>query len=112
MLVKYDDSPAKLVQTLFPKYEWLPWKFNKVPNSFWENKENKKTFVEWVSKELNIKNQEDWYNIDPKVRRGRFSLFSYKKRILLIVAEVRYCLFIVTEVVLSYINFFPKCSQN
>ncbi len=68
MLVSYhDDSPAKLLKTVFPEYKWLPWRFSKVSKGFWDKIENRKSFVEWVEKELNIKKQEDWYNVDIKV---------------------------------------------
>ena len=57
----------KLITTLFPEYNWLPWKFNSVPNGYWNDKENQLKFMEWLFHELNFKLMTDWYNINAKV---------------------------------------------
>ena len=63
----YDDSPQKfvfgVVQSIYPEYVWLPWKFNMVPNNFWKEHSNHKLYTDWLGKELNYKRYEDWYDI-------------------------------------------------
>ena len=54
----------------FPEYEWLPWKFNTVPKGFWDDRANIDKYMSWLSKELNIKTIEDWYNVTQKVRES------------------------------------------
>lgn len=38
LLECFGNSPALMLTTLKPNHPWLPWKFNRVPNGFWENK--------------------------------------------------------------------------
>jgi hypothetical protein len=63
----YDDSPQKfvlgVVQTIYPDYVWLPWKFDFVPNNFWKEHSNQKLYADWLGKELGYVKYEDWYDI-------------------------------------------------
>ena len=52
---------------MFPNYEWLPWKFNKVSPNFWDVPQNQRKFLDWFAKELNIKEMSDWYNVSVQV---------------------------------------------
>ena len=54
MLGKYNGSFAKLLETVYPDYEWLPWKFEMAPRHFWENTANQKKYLDWLAKELNV----------------------------------------------------------
>jgi hypothetical protein len=71
---KYNGSPALLLSTVYPEYEWLVWKFSKCSNKFWEDDKNKRQFLDWVGKQLGIKEFSDWYKVSTKVRFV-FSLF-------------------------------------
>ena len=57
----------KLLYSVYPEYEWLPWKFNVRPRNFWEDTKTKKKFVEWAGKELKINELSDWYKITNQV---------------------------------------------
>jgi hypothetical protein len=63
----YNNSHANLLATVYPDYEWLPWKFNVTPKFFWKNRENCLKFLEWCKPILNIKYNEDWQRITPPV---------------------------------------------
>jgi hypothetical protein len=52
---------------MYPDYKWLPWKFDVCPRNFWEDMKNQKWFVDWASKQLNIQEFSDWYNVTFKV---------------------------------------------
>jgi hypothetical protein len=67
ILGNYKNSPLLLISTVYPEYDWLPWKFNVTPHGFWSDKKNQRNFMDWAAKELNYKNKEDWYNISVKV---------------------------------------------
>ena len=67
MLTKYGDT-LTLLLSIYPNYDWLPWKFNSLPKGYWNNKENQLKFTNWISKQLNIKSIEDWYNITASVK--------------------------------------------
>jgi len=58
-----DGSPPKVVMKTFPDHDWLPWKFNKTPFGYWDDKENHRKFMNWLGGELGFENPEDWYQI-------------------------------------------------
>lgn len=61
--VQAGNSPIQLVKILFPENEWLEWKFNKTPNSFWKDRKNQLKYVKWLGEKLGYIHREDWYNI-------------------------------------------------
>ena len=63
----YDGSTYKIISSLIPEPNWLPWKFHAVPRGYWDILENQRKFVEWLGKELNIKTQEEWYKVSSQV---------------------------------------------
>jgi hypothetical protein len=63
---KYNGSPSLLISTAFPEHEWLPWKFDQVPKRFWDDSKNQRKFLDWVAKELNVKDHNDWYKVTHK----------------------------------------------
>jgi len=61
-LVKhYDESPIKFVMSIFPKKNWLVWKFIQVYRGFW--KDGKKKYAIWLGKKLGYTKPEDWYQV-------------------------------------------------
>ena len=67
ILHMYEGSTIRLLSAVYPDYKWLPWKFENCPRNYWNDINNQKNYLEWVAKELNYKNMEDWYNISNKV---------------------------------------------
>jgi hypothetical protein len=65
----YKNSPSLLINTIYPEYHLLPWKFTVNPNNFWNNIENQRKFFDWAALQLGIKNYTDWYKILVKVSR-------------------------------------------
>jgi hypothetical protein len=64
---KYSSSLSNLLSSVFPEYDWLPWKLDKCPNNFWSVIKNQKKFIEWVAKEKNVVEMSDWYKIKIEV---------------------------------------------
>ena len=56
-----------MLEAVYPEYEWLPWRFQRVSKNFWNENENKKKFMDWAGKQLNIKDMSDWYKVTSKV---------------------------------------------
>ena len=78
-----NHSPIhKLVTDAYPEYEWLPWRFNKCPFSYWNDLKNQRKFMDWAGKQLGIKDMNDWYNVNYKVKIKSF-LLCLKSRIYL-----------------------------
>ena len=67
LLLLYGSSIYNLLSQILPQYNWLPWKFNSVPNGYWDDLNNQKKFLDYLTKELNIKKDEDWYQISSEV---------------------------------------------
>jgi hypothetical protein len=61
------ENLAQLLHQIYPEYEWLPWRFEKVPNGYWDDINNQKKYLTWVEKELNINKLSDWYKVSAKV---------------------------------------------
>jgi hypothetical protein len=64
---KYAGSLPDLLSSVYPEHEWLPWKFPRLPDNFWEDAKNERKFMDWAAKQLNIKEMGDWYNVTFKV---------------------------------------------
>ena len=63
------SSLTTALQSAYPTHEWILWKFDQVPQGFWDIHENQKSFIEWAGKQLQIQCLEDWYAIsETKVR--------------------------------------------
>jgi hypothetical protein len=63
MVLKYNSSPIQFLRDVFSQYEWLEWKLTNTTNGYWKIIENHTKFANWLGKELNFNNMEDWYNI-------------------------------------------------
>jgi hypothetical protein len=59
----YYNSTPKLINAIFPDYEWVPWKFQSVSKGFWKDIANHTRFVVWLGKELGHNTMDDWYKI-------------------------------------------------
>ena len=62
---QYNSSPFQLLSSVYPDYNWLPWKFAKAPNNIIGN--NKRMFMDWVGKEVGVKEMSDWERISTNV---------------------------------------------
>ena len=61
-------STIEVLETIYPKEKFLPWKFVKkggrVIKGTWEKKENRIKYIKWLKKELAYKNLSDFYKIN------------------------------------------------
>jgi hypothetical protein len=48
---------------VYPDYNWLPWKFSKCPNKFWDDVKNQRKFMDWAAEQLNVNKMTDWQNV-------------------------------------------------
>lgn len=62
MIGYYQNSPAKLFESVFPEVDWKAWK-RRVPSHYWKNDNNIRSFLESLSTELNVNTPQDWYNV-------------------------------------------------
>ncbi len=67
VLSQFNGSPYLLISSVYPEYEWLPWKFNQIPKGFWNDMKNQRNFMDWAGKQLNYIIREDWYKTTAEV---------------------------------------------
>lgn len=60
---QYNGSLAKALANVYPQYDWKPWKFSMVSQGFWKNRSIHRKYFDWISEELMIETQEDWYGV-------------------------------------------------
>ena len=66
ILYHFNNSTMNLISSIFPEHNWLPWKF-RLSSDYWKDLKNQRNFLEFLSKKLNIKDQNDWYKVTAKV---------------------------------------------
>lgn len=79
LLSYFHSSPFEILQTLYPNYDWLPWKFTHISNDYWKSTSNQKCYLEWLGKQLNFKSMEDWYSlsVDQIAKHGGKSILHH-----------------------------------
>ena len=65
--MKYNDSPYLMLKTLYPDYDWLPWKFTRAPTNFWDDIKMQRKYMDWLFTQLHLKDMNDWYKLSSKV---------------------------------------------
>lgn len=79
----YKDSPYLFVTSLIKDHQWLPWKFVNVSQAYWKPKENRRKFVDWLTRDvLGFKTFEEWYSLSGDTFRehgGGGLIFRYYK---------------------------------
>ncbi len=48
----YGNSLILALQSVYPEYQWQPWKFNKVPSGWWEDESNAIQYIEWLTDQI------------------------------------------------------------
>ena len=69
---KYNGSPYLLLKSIYPEYDWLPWKFTSTPQNYWNNIENQQKYTKWLKDTLEYKSMEDWYNISYEIIKRNY----------------------------------------
>ena len=60
----YNNSLPLLLNDAYPEKtnKWVPW-FSFNVKQYFDSSDNRLQFIKWASKELNIKEMEDWYRV-------------------------------------------------
>lgn len=53
----------------FPKSIWLPWMFEKTPDGFWAELENREQYYRWLGKQLGFKTASQWQRLSSEMLR-------------------------------------------
>jgi hypothetical protein len=69
LLFKYNDSPSKLITSVFHDYPWDESRFtrrNIIFAGHWDSADNRIAFLDRLGKSLGFNHMEDWYGITKK----------------------------------------------
>ena len=69
IIANYNYSLTNILKSVYPEHGWLPWKFPLSKITYWSNSENRKLFLDYAAKELNVKELQDWNKIKPEVNK-------------------------------------------
>nr|AIJ02278.1 hypothetical protein [uncultured soil microorganism] len=63
-LVKhFHYSLPAVLQDYWPTYAWQEWRFTSVPDGFWDNRVNRRRYLDWLGPHLGFRRVEDWYQL-------------------------------------------------
>eukprot|EP01120_Amphizonella_sp_Union-15-10_P000282 TRINITY_DN10305_c0_g1_i2.p1 TRINITY_DN10305_c0_g1~~TRINITY_DN10305_c0_g1_i2.p1 ORF type:complete len:363 (+),score=45.01 TRINITY_DN10305_c0_g1_i2:81-1169(+) len=61
LLKHHNSSPLNALKSIFPEYDWIPWKLKSSPLNYWSNKVNRRKLFDWIGSELGFRSYDDWY---------------------------------------------------
>jgi len=67
LCARFDHSPVKAVCSIYPEYEFLPWKFKRCTKAFWHDDDNVRAYLEWLGEELGYSKPKHWYKLSSKL---------------------------------------------
>src|SRR5438270_451014 len=59
----YNNSLASALQSIYPEHLWFPWKIGRVSVGYWDDINHQKLFMEWLRKELHVRELDQWYRV-------------------------------------------------
>ncbi|TWU09137.1 hypothetical protein CA54_43770 [Symmachiella macrocystis] len=63
LALKYNASPLAALQEFLPHVHWKEWLFKSAPQGFWKSPGNRRRYMRWLARELDIRQTEDWYRV-------------------------------------------------
>ncbi len=85
----YSNCYQRAVMDIYSEFNWCAWLFESVPDGFWKNVENRKSYMKWLSKLLCFTKMEDWYDLTHELltnNRG-YGVFHYLGSVLAVVRD-------------------------
>jgi hypothetical protein len=64
--IKFRSSPFAIVRDYLPHYPWLEWRFPQVPQGFWDQRANRRRYLDWLGQQLGFQQSEDWYQLSTR----------------------------------------------
>ena len=71
LLDRFGGSPLAVLKNYQPDYEWLEWRFRKVPGRFWQHRANRRRYLKWLGQQLGFRQREDWYQLSKRQLKDR-----------------------------------------
>mgnify|MGYP003373223661 CR=1 FL=1 len=68
----FNNDFRNIIAKMIPHFNYEPWRFGRVPRSYWASKVNRRIYLEWLGRRLGFREASDWY----KVKSRDFSKFN------------------------------------
>jgi hypothetical protein len=62
-LLHYDSTVSAAIMSYLPDYDWKEWMFEKTPKGFWEQRKNRRRYLEWLGEKLGYQSWDDWHAV-------------------------------------------------
>jgi hypothetical protein len=63
LLRLYHGSLPSALQSSYPEYTFNAWQFQYIEYDFWDQQQNVQKFLSWLSEQMNIRSQVEWYRV-------------------------------------------------
>ena len=85
----YNNCYQRAVMDIYSEFCWCAWLFESVPDGFWKNVENRKSYMKWLGKLLGYTKMADWYNLTHKrlTNNRGYGVFQYLGSVLAVVRD-------------------------
>jgi hypothetical protein len=67
MLQYYGGSLSALLMCTYEDVQWTPWKFESVPQHYWDDPDHQLQFFDWLAEQLQFKDINEWYTITTNI---------------------------------------------
>jgi len=71
IVARHGNSLVRCLMAIYPDHPWQPWRFEVVPRNLWDDLDTQKRYFAYLTKELNIKDMEDWYDVKEETIRAK-----------------------------------------
>ncbi len=59
----YNNSISRALESVYPDYNWQRWRFRKVAQEYWNDRNHHRAFFEWLAGELYVDTFDGWYRV-------------------------------------------------
>ena len=63
LLNHHKGSLYSILLTVYPEFDWLPWKFHQLPKFSWKNPELLEKALRFVADKLHLQTVEEWHRV-------------------------------------------------
>ena len=76
LVSQFASSLPRALVSIYPEYQWLMWRFEKVPNGYWNETRNVSSYLQWFADKLNISTLEEWklISLEQLIQHGGYFL--------------------------------------
>eukprot|EP01114_Cavostelium_apophysatum_P019714 TRINITY_DN6425_c1_g1_i1.p1 TRINITY_DN6425_c1_g1~~TRINITY_DN6425_c1_g1_i1.p1 ORF type:complete len:331 (-),score=44.33 TRINITY_DN6425_c1_g1_i1:81-1073(-) len=63
ILRRHNSSRTEALTSIYPEFDWRIYKFDRVPDNYWEILANRRQFFDDLFKDLKLESCQDWYGV-------------------------------------------------